>query len=145
LVWIGFMSVIGGLLYARRNRILEHAERMKAIEMGRPWPLDKATMDAAAVAQAAAAEHSPERMGHTLAVKVPLGALGIALAASFFLGRSVDELAWIAAGAVGVSGVVCGTLLTRHQITARESAQATAYEPKPAVDPDAFDVVSRRG
>jgi hypothetical protein len=140
---ISSVAIVGGLLHARRNRTLEHAERMKALELGRPWPMNGVVK---ASHTSSDQEWSPERMGHTLAVNVPLSALGIALGAQFLF-HGASPVLWMAAGAVGVAGIASGTVLTLRQMAAREyaQAQATAYAPKPAMDPDAYDVAGRRG
>ena len=40
---ISLVAIVGGLLQARRERTLNHAERMKALELGRELPDDVAT------------------------------------------------------------------------------------------------------
>src|SRR4051812_16053418 len=60
LMFIGFVAMIGGFLYARRERLLTHAERMKALELGQPLPEDPGTSRAREVAKAAAPIETPE-------------------------------------------------------------------------------------
>ncbi len=43
LILIALVAIVGGLLHYRRERLLTHAERMKALELGRDWPEDPAT------------------------------------------------------------------------------------------------------
>src|SRR5436309_715788 len=74
LIVVGLPSVLG-IRYAARQRELEHTERMKALELGRPWP--GAEPDEAESSGVGA----PDR-GVKIGVWVPLGALGIALAAT---------------------------------------------------------------
>jgi hypothetical protein len=130
---IALLGMGWGFLQARRSRELEHAERMKAIEMGRPWPPEKVEATAAALA-----ENAPEHLPATLVKTVPLSSLGIALGASVVM--RPEPVFWVAAGAVGVTSLICGTVISLHQGPARGQAMRTA---KPVSDPDALDVVGR--
>ncbi|HWE36648.1 MAG TPA: hypothetical protein VG406_08780 [Isosphaeraceae bacterium] len=136
LVLVGLLAIVGGFLHSRRSRELEHAEKMKAIELGRPWPLDKSEPE-----PEPEAADSPEQLPLTLLKSVPLGSLGIAVGASFLL--RPEPMIWVAAGAVGVTSLICGTVLSLRQGPARGPEMSPAS--KPVSDPDALDVVGRRG
>jgi hypothetical protein len=140
-ILLGLLVVVGlpvslGLRHAARERELEHTERMKALELGRPWPGETAARHASASSKAV-----------TLGVWVPLGALGIALAATSGPGgfRHDATFVWLAAGAVGLSGVVCGTMLALRESASGVSPPPPVNAVKGALDADALDVVSRRG
>src|SRR5580704_9389492 len=44
LVLVGLVAIIGGFLHSRRERLLTHAERMRALELGQALPDDPATV-----------------------------------------------------------------------------------------------------
>ena len=113
-----------GLRQARYARELEHAERLKALECGELLPQDRGT-----------------NPGVAIGVSVPCTAFGVALVASFF---NAGVYAWPAAGAVGVAAVICGTILALNPPPHRPGPPREANS-KPAFDPDAIDVVGRRG
>lgn len=141
LVIVVALPAVLGIRLAARQRELEHQERMKALELGRPWPGEKA-LDGET-----SAESSPER-GVRIGVWVPLGALGIAFAAtsSQHNGESLTHMAiWISAAAVGVAGVICGTILAFRTPRAADSPPTPRFAHKPALEEDALDIVSRRG
>jgi hypothetical protein len=117
--------------HARHLRGLEHAERMKALAMGRSLPQDEPWW-------------SPARMCLAIAAGVPAGVFFCAWMAS----ESLDfhEEIWLSAGIVGLSGVVSGSILAHRHLAAREWVRDEApWGSKPGVEADAFDVVSRRG
>jgi hypothetical protein len=138
LVAVG-LPVVLGTRNTARQRELEHAERLKALELGRPWPGgDAANCD------------WYKHKGVLIGVWVPLGALGIALAATADKGGSgnatVDMVTWIAAGTVGVAGVLCGTILAAlRSPSAGVSTRPFHASTKPSFEEDAVDTVSRRG
>ena len=117
IVWLGIRS-------EQRKRELEHAERMRAIEAGRPLPGDLPWW-------------TPGRVAVAIGAGVPLGAF--AVAGSTVIGGDIGpEFVWPSAGAVGVAAVICGTVLAArlpHPTSAPEGRAA-----KPYVDPDAFEV-----
>lgn len=145
-VVLGLFILVGlpvflGIRHARRVREFEHAERMKALELGRPLPGDN---------EPNAAQHGPlmSSPAAPLGVWLPLGALGIAWLASGapWVNAGTSMMVWGAAGAVGLAGVICGTILhIRQQDRVIERANLAYTAKQPAHDPDAFDVVSRRG
>ena len=126
-----------GIKHARYLREVEHAERMRAMELGRP----------------SVEEHAKSPMGVAgqIGVGVPLGAMFIAFIAVSKQGPS--ETIWMAAATIGVAGVVCGSILAALRICGSILAslrmkagqdQAAPVVAKPAYDPDEFDVVGSR-
>ena len=116
--------------HARHLRELEHAERMKALAVGRSLPQDKPYW-------------SPPRLCLAIAAGVPASVFFVAFLASESLG--FHEEIWLSAGIVGLAGVVSGSLLANRHIAAREMKDDAPWGSKPDVEADAFDVVSRRG
>ncbi|MBX6312357.1 MAG: hypothetical protein IRY99_05470 [Isosphaeraceae bacterium] len=119
--WLWHICLVS-LRNEQRKRELEHAERLKAIECG--YPLDQV---------------KPTNPAIAMGVGVPSTTFGLAFVATIL---DAGEFAWPAAAVVGLAGVICGTIL------ALRAPQPIRHEPpasKPALDPDAFDVVSRRG
>jgi hypothetical protein len=110
-----------GLRHARRQRELEHAERMRALELGHPLPGSEPS-----------AQHSPALM---IGLWVPISALGIAFVAQ-------QHEAWIAAALVGVAGVVCGTVLAMRPAT--QNSLASSGHGKPRIDPSAYEDLAER-
>jgi uncharacterized membrane protein YuzA (DUF378 family) len=131
---IVIVPVALGIKYARRERELEHAERMKALELGRTLPEDEPLW-------------SPGRLCLAIGVGVPIGVFGFAWLASGRGGDQEEALRWISAAIVGLAGVVCGSLLTHRHLIQREHSRGAreGYEAKSPIDADAFDVVDRRG
>ncbi len=128
------LPVVLSMRHAARDREFQHAERLKALEMGQPLPGDPAAED-------------PHGDGGTkIGVWVPLGALAIALAATRGAGDSPAAVAnWVAAGSVGVAGVICGTILAANAPSRATPARGGRAAAKPVFGEDDVDTVSRRG
>jgi hypothetical protein len=126
------VPVILGLRHARLERELEHAERIKALELGQTLPQDEPWW-------------TPARICVAIGAGVPVGVFGCALMASHSIGY--QEPIWTAAGVVGVAGVLCGTFLTGRYFAQYAQAKSIRSEgfAKPVFEPDAFDVVGTRG
>ncbi len=128
------MIVVPTSLYfrhARHLRELEHAERMKALAVGRSLPQDEPWW-------------SPPRLCLAIAAGVPASVFFVAFLASESLG--FHEEIWLSAGIVGLAGVVSGSMLANRHLAAREWIRDNApWGSKPDVEADAFDVVSSRG
>lgn len=122
-----------GARYARQRREMEHAERMRALELGRRMPGERG--EATAMATAA-------RIG----AGVPVGVMGVAWLASVSSGPAGSD-PWIAAGIISTAAVVSGAVLAFRAmgLAAAEAASASARAEKPAFDPDAYDHVGARG
>jgi hypothetical protein len=113
---------------------LDHAARMKAIELGRSLPREDTGQDEPWTMAA--------RLAMAIGVVVPLGSLGCAFLASLALGFHQDM--WVAGGMVGLAGVLCGGLLAGHTFGASKSTLKHAND-KPYLEDDAYDVVGARG
>jgi hypothetical protein len=117
--------------WAIAKRQLEHAERMKGLELGLILPRDEPWW-------------SPPKIAIALGAVVPLGVFLFAWRASESLGYQAGI--WISAMIVGTTGIGCGMGLAVRYLTHREQI-LNAGNPysKPVVDEDAFDVVGTRG
>jgi hypothetical protein len=115
-----------------RRRELEHIERMKALEMGQPVPGSQAWPALAAI---------------SIGAGVPIGAFFVTWLASM-TGHASGDI-WLAPIIVGlaavISGASLGTKLFGRKPSANAPGPAAVANGKPVFDPDAFDVVSRRG
>jgi hypothetical protein len=120
--------------HARLARELEHTERMRALELGRTLPQDENWW-------------SPPRICVAIGVGVPIGVFLCAWLASQSGGP--PELIWSMAGGVGITAVICGSLLAARHFRLRAEAETGAHsayqDGKPPVDADAYDVVGSRG
>jgi hypothetical protein len=152
-VLVSLVAIIGGFVHCRRERLLRHAERMKALELGRELPDDVATARIKAAfgnPSSGSDEDGSEPAAHAtelLPRKMFTTALWIAFWGFLFAaqGGSASHAVAIAiavsTGAIGVSAMICGTILALRA-PAPVTASATS---KPKIEDDAFDVVSRRG
>jgi hypothetical protein len=114
--------------HARHKREYEHTERMRALELGRVLPKDESWW-------------TPARIGLVIGGVVPISAMGSAMIGSDIAG--FHEEIWMAAAIVGAAGVICGTILAGKQFFGTGHADQAVE--KPQYDPDAYDVVGRRG
>lgn len=126
---IVIVPTILGIRHARFLREVEHAERMRAMELGRTLPQD---------------DHrwSPAGICVALGMVVPIGVFFCAWMASQTV-ASQDWL-WRSAGIVGLAGVVSGSFIAHHhfnRLAAGRSDDTAAAKP-PAYDPEAFEVVN---
>ncbi len=122
-----------GLRHERRKNDQQHEERLRALELG--YPPDSMT-----------SWWTPQRLAAAIGVFVPLGAAAIAMVAT--LGTNSDWfplVIWPAAGAIGVTGVIGGTVLAaRLAGTDTLSTHNPNPTAKPAWhDPETFDPVRR--
>ncbi len=143
------IPIVGGFIYAHRERALTHAERMKALELGAELP------DRAATARIKAAlgqptgevdggKDSPSRRCFSTAVWVAFW--GFAAAAGLGgadVNTGVAYAIASSAGAIGVTAVICGTVLASR--SAHAAYDAINHAKHANDDADAFDVVSCRG
>lgn len=101
---------------------------MRAMEIGRPWPGEHRAL-------------SPAAISLSIGVGVPLGVFILAPAAARTVG--FQQEIWIAAAMVGVTAVICGTLLASQHFA--HLAKTQGHENlKPRIEEDAYDVVSSR-
>ena len=117
---------------ARLERELEHAERMKALEVGRTLPQDELWWTPAWICVA-------------IGAGVPIGVFACAFLASQT--TQDTQPVWVAACFVGVAGVLSGTYLAGRHFAQAARSQSIASDglAKPVLDADAIDVVSQRG
>jgi hypothetical protein len=115
--------------FEKAKRELEHAERMKALEMGRVLPGDETWS-------------SPGRISLAIGAGVPVCVFGLAWLATQTVGFRSDF--WHAASGVGCTSVICGTILAAKNSSQRTRQAATAMDQKPHFDPDAYDVAGSR-
>jgi hypothetical protein len=152
-VLVLLVAIVGGFLHHRRERLLRHEERMKALELGREMPDDAATARIKAVFGSPSSDSDDdgsEPVAHGpgfLPRKMFTTALWIAFWGFLFAaqGGTANQALAIAiavsTGAIGVAAMICGTILAlRAPTTATRS-----HLSKPVIESDAFDVVSRRG
>lgn len=118
-----------GIKHARYLREVEHAERMRAMELGQTYHTDR--------------DGSPALLAGGIGIGVPIVSMGIA----FEVAKTVEssDALWAAACMVGVAGVICGTILAGIQFARRDQPAAASRVEKPVYDPDQFDVVGSRG
>jgi hypothetical protein len=126
----------------RRKRELEHIERMRAIEVGRSYPGEKSNSFFALPPWAV-----PHLIAITVGAGVPIGVFACAFLASV-IGGFQQEI-WMAAGMVGLGGVIGGSTLAVNAFRSIGSNAEPEYSDsfahsKPHVDEDAYDVVSSR-
>jgi hypothetical protein len=124
------VPTILAMKYHRSKREWEHLERMKAMEMGLPVPGTNAWPSAAAIA---------------IGAGVPLGAFLFTWLARL-TAQTADEV-FIAPVLVSAPAIFGGIYLANRLLTParRTDDAALASRGKPALDPDAYDVVGRRG
>jgi len=127
------VPTIMGIKYAQKERELDHAERMKALELGRILPRDESWW-------------SPARISVAFGVGVPIGVFLCAAKASVEP-NAWSLVIWLSAGVVGLAGVVSGAFLAFHHFehTANPHRDVDYAGSKPMVEADAFDVVGSRG
>jgi hypothetical protein len=148
LMFIGFVAMIGGFLHARKERLLTHAERMKAIELGQPLPEDPGTSRARVIAKTAVSAEAPEVSPQMAMARKCIGSIiwvvfwGVLFGApAGAASKEVGIAIGVAVGAIGVTLAICGTIL------ASKAPTPPTYLPtyKTQTDPDAYDVAGRRG
>jgi hypothetical protein len=150
LMLLGLVGTIGGFLHYRRERLLLNQERMKALELGRQPPDDPET--ARVKAMYGARSSRDEARSRSLARKCFNTALGVGcvgfgtailpgLLPFGFANTDVVIAIAASAGAIGVTAIICGTILALRMPSEPPPMGAS----KPAVESDAFDVVSSRG
>jgi hypothetical protein len=141
------IPIVGGLLYARRERLLTHAERIKALELGRDLPDAAATARLkAAFGQATADDGGKESVARKcfstalwvafwgFAAAAGLGGAEVSSGVAFAIASS--------AGAIGVTAVICGTVLASR--SAKVASDLSNHAKYATEDADAFDVASCR-
>lgn len=123
------VPVVMGIRAEQHKREMEHAERMRAIELGRPIPGD-------------AGWWSPARTAVGIGVGVPLGVFGIAFVASLLTEQAAPFI-WPSAGGIGLAAVICGTVLA-SRLPDPSRSPAPPPGTKPYTDPDAYDAAEHQ-
>lgn len=115
----------------RQKRELEHLERMKALEMGQP------------VHGAGTDRSSRTWAGAAVAIAVP----AITFTMSFLANMNSrgQEYTWVVSGVVGTIGIFAGLRLAGVESAQSGRLPSPSRAFKGTYDPDAYDVVSRRG
>jgi hypothetical protein len=129
------LPIFLALRYAHRQRELQHAERIRALELGMSLPQDEPWW-------------TPARLCAGIGVGVPISVFLLAFVAALANGSQHDEPIWAAAGGIGALGVMCGAKLAgRLPLTKDQSNQRVDLGSmiKEEHEADAYDVVSRRG
>jgi len=118
------------LKHIGRQREWEYKERMRALELGRPLPGTDKWPAIAAIA---------------LGAGMPVGVFLCTWMA--VLTAHADDGIFVAATVVSLGGVWGGTTALKRLLASRELPAEAPYQAngKPAHDPDAYDVVGRRG
>ena len=146
-IFAGGIALLGGLCVLpivlsfrsdRRKRELDHTERMKALEMGRPIPGEEWKTRWAV----------PYQIAVSIGAGVPATAFGSAFLATLMTGY--HEGAWLGATITGLGGAICGTILATTALAKLGAAgelSSTEFPGtgKPSFTEDAYDVVSSRG
>ena len=142
---LGLVAIVGGLLHYRRERLLTHQERMKALELGRELPDDAAT---ARIKAAFGDDKSDDKAESRSLART---CFSTALWVGFWGFLAASQGGWAntgiaiaiagSAGAIGVTAMICGAILGMRE----SPASPTAVAAKSVVESDAFDVVSSRG
>jgi hypothetical protein len=138
-----FFLMIGAFLQQRRERLLTHAERMKSLELGMPLPDDPETAKikaktAVELAEASSSPSSPSNGPKSLAYQCYtttgwVCGLGFLFAAGVGTQGPVAYFVASGAAAVGVTGMICGTILASKEMTFNPPSTL----PKPKFDPEA--------
>jgi hypothetical protein len=137
LSFFGFLAiaVVAGTLQEQKKAALAHDERLKRLSLGLNDPPSQNGWPLAFTAVA-------------LGLGVPLVAFVASLAAYLARSSTPDEI-WLAAVVVSIPSVVVGGRLASRLVKGPAATDPIepriADAPKPSVDPDALDVVGRRG
>ena len=142
---IALTAILGGLRHNRREREFTHRERMKALEVSRDWSDDEATARLAAafgrkipkpaVAVVACGENSLARKCYSTALWTAFwgflcaGGAGHSSPVAYFIAT--------ATGAIGVTAVICGTILAAR--SPEQTRVPTRDYGKPEAPQDALD------
>ena len=138
-----FLAFLGVVLLVWYRMKLRSSERMKALALGRERDRAPAPREALSAGAAAVASNPSTAM-------VIAGPVGVSLFAwlTSLTTSSDPQFVWSVAGLLGVTSMVCGTvLLARKSPDAhgREVGGWLTSRKPPVYDPDAIDLVGRRG
>jgi len=136
-VLIALVAIVGGFLHSRRERLLTHNERIKALEMGRELPDDAATARIKAVYGVVEKSETDAKSFATQCYNNT----GYICGSGFFfamVSSSSHGVAYAlaaASGAIGVTGLICGTILASREPSPASTFSGVAS--KPRFDPEA--------
>jgi hypothetical protein len=121
------VPIIMGIRLGRHERELQHAERMKALQLGRTLRIDEPWW-------------TPARISVAIGAGVPICVFFFAWLASGH--EHFQTPIWLSAGLVGVSAVVGGTTLAHRNLSRAQDGPSTAngHLAKPTFDAEALDV-----
>ena len=130
------VPTIIAMKHAGRKREMAHRERMRAMEQGRLPTSARGSQGWAALTCIA------------IGLGVPVTSLMMAVSTTAGMHR-IDPTVWSTSALVGGAGVIAGATLALRTLGDRDAdAVATGHADawsKPSYDPDALDVVGRRG
>ena len=127
-ILFGLIAIIGGFLHSRRERLLTHQERMKALELGREVPDE---IGAARARAAAAEEKSYASKCFSATGQACFWGFLCAVGAAAKEGGDAPGAAYAiaaATGAVGVTGLICGTVLASRAPDSIEAPVKARYD-----------------
>ncbi|MFO0949951.1 MAG: hypothetical protein U0835_02135 [Isosphaeraceae bacterium] len=141
-----FLAVLAGVLLAWYRMKTRSAERLKALEVGRDRPRDDAP-----------AAFDPTKAAVAIGVGAPVGVSLVAWMVSLTT-EAEPGIVWGVSGMLGLASLVCGTVLMvrlgpaamngRDARNVHSNGRPEAWHAvakPPVTDPDAFDLVGRRG
>jgi hypothetical protein len=127
---IAYFAVYHGIRLERFKQEVAHEARMRALDLGRVLPGDEPWW-------------SPARTALAIGLIVPVTVFMCATIASHVVG--FHEGIWIAAGLVGLGGVISGSCLAGLSFSTAHQGKYPELAEKPEVAEDAYDVVGSRG
>jgi hypothetical protein len=142
---LSVIGTIGGFLHYRRERLLMHTERMKALEMGRELPDDPETAKVKAASQVKLARQQAERAepgeksftARCYSMTSAICGTGFVFAWLAAENQGVALAIAAATGAIGVTGMICGTILASKPQPAPVREPIPSIPAKPFFDPEA--------
>jgi hypothetical protein len=144
---IATVSIFGGFMHTRRERLLTHAERMKSLELGRDVATDPdiTRSGKSSIDDNADDSKSLPRKCFSTAFWVAfwgfLAAGSSGIRADGWANPAISIAIAASVAAIGVTALICGTVLAFRSSVERTSGSSF----KAPIDADALDVVSRRG
>ena len=126
LIPIVIVPTILAFKHARFLREIEHAEKMRAMELGISMEDPQHCW-------------SMRSLAALIGGGVPLGALFLAYIAN---SHSQNADVWGMASSVGITGLICGSILAARASKSESCSNQT--NTKPVFDPESFESVSRR-
>ena len=120
--------VVLSLRYARSNREMLHAERLRAIEAGLPWQEPESVSESAQ--PGAKFMHNAFWISFWVVVTVPGAAFSAASAVTTEFHIAIGIAAWSAAAVASVAAVVCATTLMIYARSRQEPRDNNLAKPR---------------